>query len=192
MGTLVSRVQGLCGRRHLTKASILIIGPHGSGKTTILYRLKLNENVKPVPTLTYNVETLDMFEDLLLHVWDVSLGAKGLPLIRHFMEGHQGFFFVVDSKDTETFIEAREDLRYHCTYSDTDDLPFIVLANKQDLDGACRPSELLHHRRLDEIPGIPARRWDVCGCSGITGEGLHEALEKLCNMIKETEEMRRR
>ncbi|XP_075701689.1 uncharacterized protein LOC142665797 [Rhinoderma darwinii] len=184
MGTLVSRIQGLCGRMRLKKATVVMIGLDGSGKTTILYRLKLNEAIKPVPTVSYNVETLDIFEDISLVMWDVSLGAKGGPLKRHYLDLCQGFLFVVDSKDTERFGEAREDLRY-AIYMVTRDLPFIVLANKQDLDGACSPTELEHHLKLDRIP---ARKWDVCGCSGVTGEGLQEALEKLCKMIKEDEE----
>lgn len=184
MGTLVSRVQGLCGRSRLRQASIAMIGPWGSGKTTILYRLKLNRTVETIPTATYNVETLDIFEDISLVIWDVSLGAKGGPLKRHFLDVCQGFLFVVDSKDTTIFKEAQEDL-FYAIYTFTRDLPFIVLANKQDLDGACSPSELVHHLKLDNIP---ARKWDVCGCSGISGEGVHEALEKLCKMIKEKEE----
>ncbi|KAG8566357.1 hypothetical protein GDO81_013199 [Engystomops pustulosus] len=179
MGTLVSRVQGLCGRSHPRKASIVIIGPHGSGKTTLLYRLKLNKAVETIPTPTYIVETL-IFEDIILLVWDVSLGAMGGPLKKHFLEGRQGFLYVVDSTDSETFSDARDELFYNINL----DLPFIVLANKQDLDGACSPSELVDHLKLDTLR---ARKWDVCGCSGITGEGVHEALEKLCKMIAEAE-----
>ncbi|XP_040293622.1 ADP-ribosylation factor-like [Bufo bufo] len=185
MGTLVSRVQGLCRRTHLREAAIVMIGLDGSGKTTILYRLKLNETVKTIATVGFNRETLDIFEDLSLLVWDVSLGAMGWPLKRHFLEGCQGFLFVVDSKDTEIFKEVQEKLQYTVHFLDTQDLPFIVLANKQDLDGACSPSELVLHLNLDKFT---TKKWDVCGCSGITGEGLHEALEKLCKMIKENEE----
>ncbi|KAM3923017.1 uncharacterized protein RB166_012105 [Leptodactylus fuscus] len=181
MGTLVSRVQGLCGKKPPWKTSIAIIGPHGSGKTTILYRLKLNETIKPVPTPCYIVETLDISEDISLTIWDVSFGAKGGPLKRHFLEVCQGYLFVVDSKDAELFTDARDDL-YMATDMDTQDLPFIVLANKQDLDEACSPAEFMHHLNLDKIP---AKKWDICGCSAVTGEGVHEALEKLLKMIKE-------
>ncbi|XP_073539460.1 uncharacterized protein [Phyllobates terribilis] len=183
MGTLVSRVQGLCGRTQLRKATIVMIGPDGSGKTTILYRLKHKEAVETIPTVSYNVETLDIFQDLSLVVWDVSLGAKGGPLKRHFLEMCQGFMFVVDSKDTERFYDAHEEL-FHAVCMDSQDLPFIVLANKQDLAGACSPSELVHHLKLHNFP---SGRWDVCGCSGVTGEGVHEALEKMCKMAKENE-----
>ncbi|XP_069809485.1 uncharacterized protein [Dendropsophus ebraccatus] len=181
MGTMVSRVQGLCGRARLRTASIVMIGPSDSGKTTILYRLKLNKNVNPVPTPGYITETLDIFEDMSLLVWDVSLGAMERPLKRHFLEGCQGFIFVVDSEDARTFDDAREDLLYAVS-SLNEPLPFIVLANKQDLHGACSPSEMAHHLKLDKFAGS---HWDVCGCSGVTGEGVREALEKLCQMIKE-------
>ncbi|KAM4030980.1 uncharacterized protein ACNLHF_018563 [Anomaloglossus baeobatrachus] len=183
MGTLVSRVQGLCDRMKLRKVTIVMIGLDGSGKTTILYRLKQNEAVTTYPTATYNVETLDIFENLSLVIWDVSLGAKGGPLKRHFLECCQGFMFVVDSTDTERFYDAHDDLYYAVTM-DSQALPFIVLANKQDLDGACSPPELVNHLKLHHYP---ARQWDICGCSGLTGEGVREALEKMCKMIKENE-----
>jgi len=37
---------------------VLMIGCDGSGKTTILYKLKLGEMVTAVPTIGFNVETV--------------------------------------------------------------------------------------------------------------------------------------
>ena len=36
---------------------ILMAGFDGAGKTTILYRLKLGETIKTIPTIGFNVET---------------------------------------------------------------------------------------------------------------------------------------
>jgi len=35
---------------------ILMLGLDGAGKTTILYKLKLGENISTVPTIGFNVE----------------------------------------------------------------------------------------------------------------------------------------
>ena len=38
---------------------ILMLGLDGAGKTTVLYKLKLGEVVASVPTIGFNVETLE-------------------------------------------------------------------------------------------------------------------------------------
>ena len=38
---------------------ILILGLDGSGKTTILYALKFREKVQVIPTIGFNVETIE-------------------------------------------------------------------------------------------------------------------------------------
>ncbi|KAL9953777.1 hypothetical protein ACROYT_G041241 [Oculina patagonica] len=50
-------------------ARILMVGLDAAGKTTILYKLKLNETVSTIPTIGFNVETVSpckgvMFTDL--------------------------------------------------------------------------------------------------------------------------------
>jgi GTPase SAR1 family protein len=40
------------------EARILMVGLDAAGKTTILYKLKLDETVTPVPTIGFNVETV--------------------------------------------------------------------------------------------------------------------------------------
>ena len=49
----------------------LVIGNDASGKTTILYNLKLGEVVTTIPTIGFNVETLD-YKNVSLTIWDVG------------------------------------------------------------------------------------------------------------------------
>lgn len=51
------------------------MGLDAAGKTTILYKLKLNENVVTIPTIGFNVETIE-FQNLTITVWDV--GGQGV------------------------------------------------------------------------------------------------------------------
>lgn len=50
---------------------ILMLGLDGAGKTTILYKLKLGEVVATIPTIGFNVETLQ-YKRLRFTVWDVG------------------------------------------------------------------------------------------------------------------------
>ena len=38
--------------------NILMLGLDNAGKTTIVYKLKLNENIATIPTIGFNVETV--------------------------------------------------------------------------------------------------------------------------------------
>ena len=50
---------------------ILMIGLDGSGKTTILYNLKLKEFIQTIPTIGFNYEEVKIL-DTNLRIWDVS------------------------------------------------------------------------------------------------------------------------
>jgi hypothetical protein len=69
MGLLFSSLfSSLFGRREYR---ILILGLDNAGKTTILYRLQVDEPVTTVPTIGFNVETLK-FKNLTFQVWDLG------------------------------------------------------------------------------------------------------------------------
>jgi ADP-ribosylation factor protein 1 len=50
---------------------ILMLGLDAAGKTTILYKLKLGEVVSSVPTIGFNVETVE-YKNIKFTVWDVG------------------------------------------------------------------------------------------------------------------------
>ena len=50
---------------------ILMLGLDAAGKTTILYKLKLGEIVSSVPTIGFNVETVE-YKNISFTVWDVG------------------------------------------------------------------------------------------------------------------------
>ena len=61
-----------------------------AGKTTILYRAKLNENVATSPTIGFNVETVSPVEGVSLTVWDVGGGDRMPGLWHHYYDGVEG------------------------------------------------------------------------------------------------------
>ena len=60
MGALISQfgqaLNSLIGKKEMR---ILMVGLDASGKTTILYKLKLGEIVTTIPTIGFNVETVE-------------------------------------------------------------------------------------------------------------------------------------
>jgi len=50
---------------------ILMVGLDAAGKTTILYKMKLGEVVNTIPTIGFNVETVE-YKNISFNVWDVG------------------------------------------------------------------------------------------------------------------------
>ena len=64
---------------------LLMLGLDAAGKTTILYKLKLGEVVSSVPTIGFNVETLE-YKKIKFTVWDVGGQDKIRLLWRHYYQ----------------------------------------------------------------------------------------------------------
>merc|ERR1719221_1259904 len=88
---------------------ILMVGLDAAGKTTILYKFKIGEVITTIPTIGFNVETVQ-YKNISFTVWDVGGQDKIRPLWRHYYHGTNGLIFVVDSNDRERIGEAREEL----------------------------------------------------------------------------------
>lgn len=87
-----------------------VVGLDAAGKTTILYKLKLGEIVTTIPTIGFNVETVE-YKNICFTVWDVGGQDKIRPLWRHYFQNTQGLIFVVDSNDRERIAEAEKELQ---------------------------------------------------------------------------------
>jgi hypothetical protein len=53
------------------------------GKTTILYKMKLNDLVASIPTVGFNVETIE-YKNLTMTIWDVGGQKQIRALWRHY------------------------------------------------------------------------------------------------------------
>ena len=120
---------------------ILMVGLDAAGKTTILYKLKLGEVVTTIPTIGFNVETVE-YKNISFTVWDVGGQDKIRPLWRHYYQNTQGLIFVVDSNDRERVEAAKDELHRMLSEAELSDSVVLVFANKQDLPNAFSAAEL--------------------------------------------------
>lgn len=135
MGGSLSKVMGkIFGSKEMR---LLMLGLDAAGKTTILYKLKLGQDVTTIPTVGFNVETVT-YKNVRFNVWDVGGQDKIRPLWRHYFSGTQGLIFVIDSSDRARIEEARQELHRIINDREMKDSLLLVFANKQDLpDGTC-------------------------------------------------------
>nr|KAG5708006.1 hypothetical protein BaRGS_025144 [Batillaria attramentaria] len=157
-------------------------------KTTILYKVKLNDDVTTIPTLGFNVETVSPVKGVTFTVWDVG-GQKALrQLWRHYYENCTGLLYVVDSADQTRMSESREELEAVCGSPDMAGVPVVVIANKQDLPGACKTSEVAEQLGLHKMTD---RKWFVQGACAPTGQGIYEAMQELARLSKDFKQSQR-
>lgn len=171
MGLWLAKLfSGLSGKKDLR---ILMVGLDAAGKTTILYKLKLGELVTTIPTIGFNVETIE-YKGICFSVWDVGGQDKIRPLWRHYYHNTEGIIFVVDSNDRERIPLARDELHKMLAEEELQDAAVLILANKQDIPGALSAADLMKGLDLGSVGG--ARKWHIQPTIATSGEGLYEGL----------------
>ncbi|KAI4825600.1 ADP-ribosylation factor 4-like [Gymnodraco acuticeps] len=158
---------------------ILMVGLDAAGKTTILYKLKLGEIVTTIPTIGFNVETVE-YKNISFTVWDVGGQDKIRPLWRHYFQNTQGLIFVVDSNDRERVAESSEELQKMLTEDELKDAVLLVFANKQDLPNALPVSELTEKLGLQALRN---KNWHIQSTCATQGSGLYEGLNWLSEAL---------
>jgi len=150
-----------------------------AGKTTVLYKLKLGEVVTTIPTIGFNVETVE-YKNITFTVWDVGGQSKIRPLWRHYYQGTNGVIFVVDSSDRDRVEDAREELARLLSADEMRDAALLVFANKQDLPQAMPAAEITEKLGLNTVRN---RQWFIQSACATTGDGLYEGLDWLSRTV---------
>ncbi|XP_067288415.1 ADP-ribosylation factor 4-like [Pseudorasbora parva] len=158
---------------------LLMVGLDAAGKTTILYKLKLGEVVSSIPTIGFNVETVE-YKNISFTVWDVGGQSVIRGLWRHYYQNTTGLIFVVDCSDRERIETAAEELNMMMAEDEMRDAVLLVLANKQDLPKAMAVSELTDRLGLHALRG---RQWFVQATCAVQGSGLYEGLDWLSDQL---------
>jgi len=159
---------------------ILMVGLDAAGKTTVLYKLKLGEIVTTIPTIGFNVETVQ-YKNINFTVWDVGGQDKIRPLWRHYYQNTHGVIYVVDSNDRGRVDEAALELQKVLREDELRDAMLLVLANKQDLPQAMSVAEVTDKLGLHSLR---SRQWYIQATCATSGDGLYEGLDWLSNALK--------
>ena len=165
---------------------IMMVGLDAAGKTTVLNRFKLGETTMTIPTIGFNVETIE-YKNLSFTMWDIGGQKKIRALWKHYFQGNDAIIFVVDSSDRERLCDDQDDrdcvkTELHRLLDDPElqNAALLVIANKQDLPGAMSTSEIISTL---ELGSIRSRPWYCQGAVASSGEGIYEGLDWLADTI---------
>ncbi|MER3401427.1 MAG: GTP-binding protein [Thermoflexus sp.] len=170
---------------------IVVTGPFASGKTQFIRTISEIEVVsterristpgeraiKDQTTVAMDFGRITIDEGLVLYLFGTP-GQRRFDFMWEILaEGMLGFIVMVDSTRPETFREARNILDTFRRYAQT---PFVVAANKQDLEDAWDPEDIRIALRLDGrvkvLPCVATRRSSV---KTVVLELLYSILEEM-------------
>jgi len=161
-----------------TKTKILMLGLDGAGKTTVLYKLQLGEYLSTVPTVGFNVESIE-YKNLTMTIWDVGGQTSIRKLWKHYFTGAHAIVYVIDSSDKERLDLAKEELYGLMNDEELREAKLLVLANKMDLAS-------LTVQQVGNTLDLASfkREWKIQGTCAATGEGICEAFDWLSVALK--------
>eukprot|EP01084_Bolivina_argentea_P272340 463674_1 len=184
-GFFAKALKNIMGKQEMR---ILMVGLDAAGKTTILYKLKLGEVITTIPTIGFNVETVE-YKNIEFTVWDIGGQHLIRPLWRHYYQGTEAVIFVVDSNDRERIDSGSNSYsddnvcdQLHSMLADDllQDSAVLILANKQDLPNAMSVNEITDRLKINQFRN---REWYVQGTCAKTGDGLYQGLDWLSKTL---------
>lgn len=129
---------------------IIIVGMNNAGKTTILYKLALDEIVVTQPTIGSNVEEVQ-HQNLKLQVWDLG-GQENLRASWDaYYQNTHAVIYVIDSADDSQVQTSKAEFLTMLVHNELKDAVILVFANKADMPTARDPGELTQLYGFDEI-----------------------------------------
>jgi small GTP-binding protein len=169
---------------------MVVTGPFNSGKTAFIQSVseidvvsterKISseaERIKETTTVAMDFGRITVDDDLVLYLFGTP-GQKRFDFMWEILsEGMLGFVVMVDSARPETFREARGILQTFRAYAPT---PYVVAANKQDMDDAWEVDDLRIALNLDsKVKMLPCIATDKDMVKNVLLELLYSILEEM-------------
>ncbi|RPB13791.1 P-loop containing nucleoside triphosphate hydrolase protein [Morchella conica CCBAS932] len=180
--------------------SVLLLGLDNAGKTTLLEKIKSlylpNGPLPPkagstIPTVGQNVSLIPLSSpSIYLKLWDIGGQSTLRSLWKSYYSSAHAIVFVIDSTDVPRIeSEVVDVLKEVVEHEETEGVPVLVLANKQDRD------ESLEIAQLKEvvnpvIVSLGARDSRVLPVSALEGTGVKEAVDWLKTRVMWNKESR--
>lgn len=159
---------------------VVTLGLDQSGKTAILMKLKNNEFMQTIPTIGFNVETVE-YKNLKFTIWDVGGQPKLRPLWKHYYLNTQAVIYVIDSSDESRLNESHDELVKLISEKELREASLLIFLNKQDESPSVTIEEIAEKFALYKL--FCGRSWHIQACDAISGTGLTDGLDWLSRQL---------
>jgi len=152
---------------------ILVTGPFDAGKSAFVHALSTRAiSVDRLGTTIAMDHGHVDYKGFSADIFGTPGQERFDPIIKLLSGESMGVFLVVDSTNPSDFVRAKHMLDITKSYG----LPYVIIANKQDLPGALKPEEIREHFHLPkDVPVVAVVAKDK--------KGVYEAFEVLIDRI---------
>ncbi|XP_067937552.1 uncharacterized protein [Watersipora subatra] len=131
---------------------ILVLGLDGSGKSSLLTCLSGEcASATPRPTEGFNVVSIQSSTPVSMDIWEIGGGESIRKYWPNFIQDTEVLVFVIDSANKARFSEAYTEMHKLLGEPRLVDKPFVVVASKQDLQGAAKRDEIKEALGLEDV-----------------------------------------
>ncbi|XP_072556355.1 ADP-ribosylation factor-like protein 13B isoform X2 [Paramormyrops kingsleyae] len=152
------------------KVTLLMVGLDNAGKTATVRGIQ-GENPEDVaPTVGFSKMDLKQgkFE---VTIFDLGGGKRIRGIWKNYYAESYGVVFVVDSSDIQRIQETKDTMAEVLRHPRIAGKPVLVLANKQDRDGALAEADIIEHLSLEKLVNENKCLCQIEPCSAVIGYG---------------------
>ncbi|XP_029303808.1 LOW QUALITY PROTEIN: ADP-ribosylation factor-like protein 13B [Cottoperca gobio] len=157
-------------REPARKVTLVMVGLDNAGKTATVRGIQ-GENPQDVaPTVGFSKVDLKQgkFE---VTIFDLGGGKRIRGIWKNYYSESHGVVFVVDSSDIQRIQELRETMTEVLQHPRIAGKPVLVLANKQDQEGALAEADIIENLSLEKLVNENKCLCQIEPCSAVLGYG---------------------
>jgi len=150
MGPLLTKLRAMFWNQEM---EITLVGLQNAGKTTLLNVISDGRAKDTIPTVGLNTRKVQK-GNVSIKLWDIGGQPRFRGMWERYCRGVNAIVFVVDASDTGHNVEAaQKELRELMDKPALQNIPLLVLGNKNDIDPHMNAEELKDKLGLSQISG---------------------------------------
>ncbi|XP_070998173.1 ADP-ribosylation factor-like protein 13B isoform X1 [Oncorhynchus clarkii lewisi] len=157
-------------RKSRRKITLVMVGLDNAGKTATVRGIQGESPEDVAPTVGFSKVDLKQgkFE---VTIFDLGGGKRIRGIWKNYYSESYGVVFVVDSSDVQRIQETRDTMAEVLRHPRISGKPVLVLANKQDRDGALAEADIIENLSLEKLVNENKCLCQIEPCSAVLGYG---------------------
>ncbi|XP_078088672.1 ADP-ribosylation factor-like protein 13B isoform X2 [Mustelus asterias] len=157
-------------REPVRKVTLVMVGLDNAGKTATVKGIQGESLEDIAPTVGFS--RIDLKQDKFeVTIFDLGGGKRIRGIWKNYYAESFGVVFVVDSSDVDRIEEAKDIVAEVIRHPRISGKPVLVLANKQDCDGALAEADIIEYLSLEKLVNENKCLCQIEPCSAALGYG---------------------
>ncbi|XP_058474329.1 ADP-ribosylation factor-like protein 13B [Solea solea] len=171
-------------REPARKVTLVMVGLDNAGKTATVRGIQGEDPNDVAPTVGFSKVDLKQGK-YEVTIFDLGGGKRIRGIWKNYYSESYGVVFVVDSSDVQRIQETRETMAEVLQHPRIAGKPVLVLANKQDQDGALAEADIIENLSLEKLVNENKCLCQIEPCSAVLGYGkkVDKSIKKGLNWL---------